>query len=274
MLYIPKNIKSGRIILWGHGSSPGNFSYPEYKIFAQQTLTNILSYCNSLDLIAITPLLPRERERKHYPYSNFDSQIMTAEVMVEDVSEDNKFYYRPDLEIRKIIQVVHNLLAVKNISIDKKVIVGGVSAGANLANRFSMLYPDIISHSMLLLAGDFIYPAKIVSNLTLNYPFGIADLNKISGQCFSHQNFEGIKHFIFVGEKDHDSNADPLPFEVRDRIYREQLKQAIGQNQVERAKHYAQHLNNLGIFVDFDLDPSQGHSYNKNTLDRAFSLIS
>jgi predicted esterase len=104
---------------------------------------------------------------------------MSQEVMVENLGEVEDFYKRPDLEVLKILEYCRKLLNANNIGISEEYLIGGISAGANFVNRFSILHPDKIRAVALLMGGDFLYFQEYMEGAKFDYPFGINNINQI-----------------------------------------------------------------------------------------------
>ena len=272
-LYIPKKITSVQVILWGHGSTPNEIPYLKINEFVKYSLLNIMKYCDDLGLVAIMPILPRECDSFDYPYFKFDSQIMTKEVMMSKFMPESTFYNRPDLEIIKIISATKMELKSRNIIVQDKIIIGGISAGATMANRFSILYPELIEISALLISGIFTYPTNKINELLLEYPFGISNIIDISTNRFEIKEFKKIHHFLFVGGQDNKPQNDILRFESNGEKNIDVIKQIIGDDSVDRTIKYANYLRTLSMDVELIIDQNLGHNINGEILDSTFSWI-
>ncbi len=204
----------------------------------------IKELCERKQIACLMPILPRTR----IDGSNFDTQMLTRPTILFDESCP-EFYRRPDIEILKMLNQSKLRMLKTGHKIANKIIVGGISAGGGLANRFSLLYPDIVKASAVLLAGDS-YPESEINGVRVGYPFGTADIEQIQGQRFSFVEFKRIKHFIFVGGKDNDPRNNSFSHDLNyDEDVITRLKPVLGANKVEMYERYVLRLKELGISV-------------------------
>lgn len=274
LLFVPQNIKKAKIMLWCHGSTFPEIAYNEIPQFVKGSLFNLMTYCENHNLVAVMPILPRKFSQA-YPDRKFDAQAMTAEVVLPTSSDkDNDFYKRPDLEVIKILDQVKDYLSENKVETDNKIIVGGSSAGGSFANRFSLLHPLLVEVSALLIAGDYIYPESRLGKVTLNYPYGIADLKNIMPNDYSFEEFKKIKHFLFVGEEDKERAHDALNYELNgDAEKMKSYREVLGENAVERTKKYADYLKSKGIHAQLIVGKNMGHRIGEEVMDAMVEFI-
>ncbi len=256
------------LILWGHGSSPAYERYEDLGTIVKPEFESTIDIFSEYDATIIMPLLPRDRNSKKYPNLKMDAQILTQETMnlVEGV-KPIEFFLRPDLEVKKIVD--------KEFGKTAKFTVGGISAGANMANRFSILHPNNIKGIILLLAGDFIYPTDRVEKTDLKYPFGLADINQIKDIEVDLSKYKNIPQFVFVGENDNKLKNDPLPFELyNNKGIANKMKGLLGTTQIDRTKHYAAFLKANGYKVTLSIGKGIGHGINNQTVEELRNWVS
>lgn len=272
-LYIPDKLQKGQLILWLHGSIKEADNYGDLVPATIGNIRNIVSYCDNLGLIAIMPILPRSSSRS-FPDCKLDSQSMTAEVMLNESSLGQNFYKRPDLEIINIINHVKDHVLSKGVTVEAKIIIGGISAGGSFANRFSILHPWLIDIEIPVIAGDYMYPEKSINGLKLNYPYGIDNLGNIANNEFSYNQFSKIKHVIYTGKNDIDPKFDALSYELNgDERKIENYRKVVGKNAVERSLLYSDYLKQHGITVHLDLGADKGHELDGDVLDSVFGIV-
>ncbi len=267
--YLEGSNKKFRILLWGHGSFDG-MAYEDIISAAKDDIEMIKQDCDRHNLIAIMPVLPRFQGTSSIIPQ--DSQMLAKPVMSDDWGE---FYRRPDIEILNFINALRNTLESKKYNLYKKIFAAGVSAGANMVNRFSLLYPDIVEAIAIPLAGNYIYPEKSLSDVTLPYPFGVDDIETIKGQRFSKHQFLSLKFFLYVGVLDTNQTNDPLSFEADliDPTLNEKIKSIFGKNQYERCLHYANYLKSEGAKVELVIEEDYGHALAPDSYDRIFEFF-
>ena len=259
------------VLLWGHGSySKGDFdSQVEHmKDIEGGVPRAIKELCESKQIACLMPILPRTR----IGGSNFDTQMLTRSTMLFDESCP-EFYRRPDIEILKMLNQSKLKMSKTGHKIVDRIIVGGISAGGGLANRFSLLYPDIVKASAVLLAGDS-YPEAEINGVRVGYPFGIADIEQIQGQRFSFAEFKRIKHFIFVGGKDNDPKNNSFSHDLDyDEILGKRLQPVLGANKVEMFERYVSRLTELGISVTTIKRDDLGHQVDDEIMSQLCGFI-
>lgn len=258
-----------RILLWGHGSFNG-MAYEDIISAAKDDIVMIKQDCDRHNLIAIMPVLPRFQGTSSIIPQ--DSQMLAKPVMSDDWDE---FYRRPDIEILNFINDLRNTLESKKYNLYKKIFAAGVSAGANMVNRFSLLYPDIVEAIAIPLAGNYAYPEKVFGNVELPYPFGVDDIETIKGQRYSKDQFLSLNFFLYVGVLDTKQVNDPLSFEADliDPSLNEKIKSIFGKNQYERCLHYAHYLKSEGAQAELVIEENYGHALAPDSYDRIFEFF-
>ncbi|MHB8443328.1 MAG: alpha/beta hydrolase [Patescibacteria group bacterium] len=269
LIYVPNlnKDKKVRILVWLHGSILYDNQYSNIPHQMLSTIKSICKYCTNTNTIVLTPVLPRNVGKLR-----LDSQIMSQEVMIEDLIKDGtNFFTRPDLELIKMIDLMKLKLNLEGLKYHKKIFIGGVSAGGLFANRFSLLHPASVDKVALLLAGDYIYPISSYKGLTIGYPFGINDIDKISDNEFSIDKFKKIPYYLYVGDKDMN---DPIEFELNyDRKLVDRYKLILGKDPVDRLKEYYKYLKSLQMNVNLDIGKNLGHEVADESKNKVFNFF-
>ena len=246
LLYLPPTIEDSvtNLMIWADGSRDS--SDIDKQISETCIPQFIKTYCENNQIAFLTPILPRTRIGK----INYDAQILSRGTMI--LSEDCPEYYkRPDIEILKMLRQVGLGFRQKNYAIADKLVLAGVSAGGALANRFTILYPDIVRAAAIMLAGDA-YPDSIIEGQRVGYPFGTADIELINRQRFSTEEFRRIRQFVFAGTQDIDTKYNSLSHDLNgDSKLIERLRPILGENQLEMARRYVRRLKELDIDVTY-----------------------
>lgn len=88
------------------------------------------------------------------------------------------------------------------------VIIDGFSASANFANRFALLYPEVVKLAIAgACSGTGILPLKYIEKEELLYPIGCGNIDTITDDKI--EQFENIKQFYYMGMLDSEDN-DPF----------------------------------------------------------------
>ncbi|WP_448564504.1 hypothetical protein [Thalassotalea ganghwensis] len=97
----------------------------------------------------------------------------------------------------------------EQVSVNEKVIMTGFSASGTFANRFSLMHPDALK---LVVGGGLngilLLPVNALDKQTLDYPLGINDIEKTTGQPFSLERWQALPQFLFMGAKDTNDAAE------------------------------------------------------------------
>jgi len=256
--YVPENLdvsKPVTVVFWGHGSQKHTDLIEQANAIVHGGVPREMrEIWEKTNCVVVTPVLPRKNA--------FDAQILgRGTVLPED--DTPKEFIGPDIEIIKMLAQMQKSLSDLGYKVEPKIISAGISAGANAANRFAVIYPDLIKGVALLSAGDFSLPTSHMGDLQLNYPFGTADLSEIVKGGFKGEVFSAIPHFVYVGEQDTHENKDPFWYEIDSigvpKDEANKLRIALGGNQVGRAHEYVKSLQKQGVPVSFYSNPNAGH---------------
>lgn len=101
--------------------------------------------------------------------------------------------------------VLDALPARLGASVDERVLVYGFSRGAQIAHRFAFFYPDRVSAVAALSAGTYTVPvASLQDGATddLSFPYGVADLERYTGESFRPEALRNVYFLIGVGRDD------------------------------------------------------------------------
>lgn len=265
-IYIPKVLRDNPLLLmWGNGTEHGD--YASIKPRSRKDFTAITQTCDQHNYIGFMPILPDTYTDKTHL---IETQMLSYGSLIHP---EQPFRYRPDLDIIAFTEYAAAFAQTQQVTLREKLIVGGVSAGACLANRFAILHPERVQACILMIGGDFCYPEPDNGkrpDLYMPYPFGIAE---IEGELWTSEKrniFLQIPHYIYYGEKDTQLSHDPsnhidsayiTPSAMR--IIREKL----GRTQRERAIHYISYLREQGCSV-WEFHQDLGHQTSTEAFDR------
>ncbi|HHY64333.1 MAG TPA: hypothetical protein GX501_04745 [Clostridiaceae bacterium] len=125
---------------------------------------------------------------------------------------------RLDLQLMAMIEDARKILSGMGYRIEKKVFMTGFSASGQFTNRFATLHPEIVK---AIAVGNFtMYPTAKLNGVTLNYPWGIADIKKYTGKEFNKAEYDKIAQFCYIGDEDQNDQ----PFNVDYGISEEETK--------------------------------------------------
>ena len=142
----------------------------------------------------------------------------------------------------------------------------GYSRGAQLAQRYAMVYPGHTQGVAALSAGTYTLPvpqAEVNGRpVALTYPFGTADLQERFGRGFDGAALQRIPFWIGVGANDR--NPADLP---------RQWDPFMGDTRVARAEAFTRRMADLGVPIQLSLFPGVDHSITDEMRNRAIDFI-
>lgn len=263
ILYNPYD-KPRDLLIWGTGSLKTNEEgKPDVTFLFENNINeNLFEQCYNRNIAVAILLLPRVQTE----YFTYDSQIMHRHTMgfsEEAAEQPDQFSYfvRPDLEVLKIIKDAQN-----KTNTSGKVIIGGMSTGANFANRFSVLHPDIIKGTICMSAGDYMLPIDRYNDTPLIYPFGTHDIDTTDLVA-------QIPHFVYVGEQDVTLEKDPLDHDLSGTGLAKSYRKLLGQNQYERTLTFANCVKKIFSDFTFYTRPDLGHGTDYKVYKKVFEFV-
>ncbi len=168
--------------------------------------------------------------------------------------------------IPRLHDFLEELPSRTGLEIEPRVALLGFSRGAQLAQRFAMIYPEQTLAVAAFSAGSYTLPesrAQVQGRaVTLNYPIGTADVGERFGRGFDRAALQRIPFLLGVGADDR--NPGDLP---------RQWDPYLGDNRVARAQAIAERLTALGAPVELVLFPGVGHGLNDAMRTRAFDFL-
>ncbi|HLH26012.1 MAG TPA: hypothetical protein VK066_26145 [Chloroflexota bacterium] len=166
----------------------------------------------------------------------------------------------------RLAQILDELPAKTGHLLQPRVALYGFSRGAQLADRFALLYPDRVRGVVLMSAGTYTLPFRTTtvsgSVQPLAYPFGVADVKQRFGRDANLDALPGIPFWIGVGAEDNDPSAVPA-----------QWSPYLGNTRVERARRFAAALQSLNVSVQETEFPGLGHDISAAEHDQALAWI-
>lgn len=175
------------------------------------------------------------------PTFSYHDYMDLKQLVEDDLSLTNKLSDTLDVLPKKL-----------NLKLRSRALVYGFSRGAQLGHRFAMMYPERVSSVVALSAGTYTLPFETRNSdqgpQRLPFPFGVGDLDKLAGRPFNGSSFRQVSFWIGVGDKDNCSTDVPRAFDPY-----------VGENRIERARHFEQALRAQGVPVRLVIFPNAGH---------------
>ncbi|HLI25606.1 MAG TPA: hypothetical protein VKZ60_00960 [Chloroflexota bacterium] len=168
--------------------------------------------------------------------------------------------------IPRLHQFLLDLPTRTGLDLEPRAVLLGYSRGAQLAQRFAMVYPEQTRAVALISAGTYTLP---LSSLELNgrtvrlpYPFGVADLQERFGRAFDVTALRNIPFWVGVGAND--NNPADLP---------RQWDPYLGTTRVERAQAFARRLAELDVPVQLNVFEGMDHAVSDEVRFKALDFL-
>lgn len=180
----------------------------------------------------LVPVFPRPASRP----------LMYTHALDRDIMVDKEpGLQRLDLQLIAMIADAKNVLRDLMIPVEDKFFMNGFSASGTFANRFSFMHPEMIEALAIGgFNGKLMIPQKEIKGIKLNYPLGINDFVRITGDSFRLNAYRQVPQFIYLGKLD-DNDAvqfDDAYNEEERKIINEHLGSSVQERYLECQKIY------------------------------------
>jgi hypothetical protein len=110
---------------------------------------------------------------------------------------------RLDLQLLSMIADARPRLEEMGHPVEPRFLLNGFSASGLFANRFTFMHPHaVVGAAYGGLNGFIVLPVTELKSRVLNYPVGIADLEKITDYSFDRTAYQAIPQFAYMGADD------------------------------------------------------------------------
>jgi predicted esterase len=168
--------------------------------------------------------------------------------------------------IPRLHEFLEELPTRTGLDLEPRAALLGFSRGAQLAQRFAMIYPEQTLAVVAFSAGSYTLPASRARvenrDVALTYPLGTADVQERFGRRFDSAALQRIPFLVGVGADDR--NPADLP---------RQWDAHLGDNRLARAEAIVGRLTNLGVPAELAIFPGVGHSLTDAMRGRAIDFI-
>lgn len=212
--------------------------------------------------IIVVPLIPSYKDAPYF-------QQLSKECF--DLPKDDLLYRVDEQIVRMIYKTKNMVLNEFGINLDNKIFLNGYSSSGVFAQRFSLLYPEMIDTVCIGGASGSIP----VPSIDLDYPIGIRDYEKLTGKKFDFEQYKDIKFRYYVGEYEavkksstrYDDDGEFAPMHdmsyfdrsVSSEVGKKQ-RDLFGKDMFERANRTVQVLKNLGLNIEHQIIKGRGHN--------------
>jgi hypothetical protein len=142
----------------------------------------------------LVPIFPR-------PASNDD--LYTHSLDRDTIVIEEGPLRRLDLQLLAMIADARPRLAAMGHPVESKVLMNGFSASGLFANRFTFLHPQEVAAAAYGGVNCFIMlPVPELKTHPLNFPLGLADIEKWTGHPFDRAAYQSIPQLAYMGAND------------------------------------------------------------------------
>lgn len=170
---------------------------------------------------------------------------------------------RLDLQLLAMIKDADQRFAATGHSVSRKVLINGFSASGLFANRFAFLHPeDVAAAAFGGVNGFIMLPVTKLKDRALEFPLGIADIEKITGRAFDRAAYNAIPQFAYMGADD--TNDAVLHDDAYSEQERATIFECVGEKMMpDRWNAVAAVYRNENTKVTFKTYPGIPHGTNR-----------
>ncbi len=163
----------------------------------------------------LVPAFPR-------PPIGADSDLDTHSLSRAALTTSGKLH-RIDLQLIAMVTDAQRRIQARGYAMNPKILMTGYSGSGLFTSRFVFLHPNLIEAAAFGGLNSFItLPVTQWQGHPLEYPVGLADYTKITGQQFDPSTYNAVPQFAFQGENDSNDaiqNDDEYTAPERDLIW-------------------------------------------------------
>ena len=221
-IFVPKNCDKNTTLLLHSCNTGGNvpIHLDEANDIAKRSTYERpnLGMCFGavLNMPVMIPLIPRiqgyyTQSLRRMPFLNDVSDLISENkkrIPEDQLSMDEIYQIQEQCrdiptQVVNMIESAKGFLQNMGINIDNKIITEGYSAGAQFANYFTALHPELVKACIAGgNSGLSIIPLKEYNNQELKYPLGVSDIEN-----FNYDEFIKIPQLYYIGTEDYNDAA-------------------------------------------------------------------
>lgn len=206
-------------------------------------------FVEQLQVPLLIPAFPRPETAPLYTHA-LDRNTMLA---------TREEWKRMDLQLVSMFDDASNRLCEKGVTTHGKMLMMGYSASGMFVSRFVVMHPDLVQAAAIGAPGGWpIVPLGQWNGVSLTYPVGTADLEKITGTEFDIDELRVVSLYFYIGDMDtNDSVPGPRGWS---QAHKQLVFQHFGRTPVERWPIVEQMYEFAGCNSQFVLYSAVGHS--------------
>jgi hypothetical protein len=202
----------------GSGIAPDNPQLKEARDAAVRVATHASlgnEMAQRFGFPLLVPIFPR-------PAAGHDSDIDFYSLSRAALFAGGKLK-RVDLQLLAMAADAQTRLRAEGTTVDRKILMTGVSGSGLFSSRFVFLHPDMVQAAAFGALNSFVtIPVAAIKGHKLEYPLGLADYASITGHAFDKAAYNAVPQLAFQGENDDNDaigNDDEYTPKERDLIW-------------------------------------------------------
>jgi len=224
---------------------------------ARKIIQRRLDYASKLETILLVPAFPRPEK--------YQGEIYTHALDRGAITTDVPELRRIDLQLIAMINDARKKLLFRGIETEEKVFMLGFSASGMFVNRFTILHPESVQAASIGSPGGWpTVPTGKIQGKDVNYPYGVNDIERLTGEEFNIEAFRLLPLFFFMGDEDTNECVPPPGIRTEEQRF---IFQEIGGDPIERWPVAQETYDLVGCNSQFVLYPGVGHIITNEMLE-------
>lgn len=197
-LYAPSSVQSTHILVIPNNTGGRDDDFSVHEASARDTIYSKVGWANTLGVPLLVPVFPRYEWEDGTIWPQYLGRG-TLETYYQQLHPELS---RLDLQLLAMVDDARDRLASTRIQCDEKIILWGYSASGIFVSRFAILQPERVRAAAFGGHGWTIAPVAEWDGFVLPFPYGVADLEPLTGEPFNIDAFKGVPMYSFNGAND------------------------------------------------------------------------
>jgi len=252
LLYRPAEIRDRHLLVAPNNSGFASRDPRLLRASASCEIERQRALADRLGAVLLVPIFPR-------PKSSDETGNLYLHALTRAALETREpELRRVDLQLLAMIDDVRGRLEAEGHPLDRRVLLRGFSASGSFVERFALLHPERVSAVACGSPGGWpTVPVTTDAGHELDYPVGVADLEKLTGEPIDRRAWKRVRWFFFLGAIDEN---DAVPYRDSFSAADEKLiDDAFGATPVARWPAAERLFRKAGLDVRFELYPGVAH---------------
>ncbi len=192
LIYLPAVIKNHYILVVPNNTGFHDNDINVHKEYAYGEVNSRKNFADRLGIPLLVPVFPRPDDETD---ATIASQYLGRGTFETEIIELS----RQDLQMLAMVDDALEKLKEDGYTFSTKILIWGYSASAIFSSRLTILHPDRIKAAAFGGHGWSIVPTSRVDDLDLPFPYGVFDLEELTGSEFDASSFADVAIYSFMG---------------------------------------------------------------------------